>query len=127
MPDPAHIVRVFEQYTDALARGDADAAVALFAPDAVVRDPVDGPVLEGTAKIREFFAGGEGVLQGFEVTGAVRIAADGLHAAAPMRARLDFGDGPKFLDTLDVMTFDDEGRVVSMDAYYGPTNFTDAT
>jgi hypothetical protein len=24
------------------------------------------------------------------------------------------------------MTFDDEGRVVSMDAYYGPTNFTDA-
>jgi steroid delta-isomerase len=127
MPDPAHIARVFEQYTEALARGDADAAVAVFAPDAVVRDPVDGPVLEGTAKIREFFAGGEGVLQGFEVTGAVRIAADGLHAAAPMRARLDFGDGPKFLDTLDVMTFDDDGRVLSMDAYYGPTNFTDAT
>jgi steroid Delta-isomerase len=127
VPDPAHIVRVFEQYTEALTRGDADAAVALFAPDAVVRDPVDGPVLEGTAKIREFFAGGEGVIQGFEVTGPVRIAADGLHAAAPMRARLDFGDGPKFLDTLDVMTFDDDGRVVSMDAYYGPTNFADAT
>ena len=53
----------------------------------------------------------------------MRIAGDGLHAAAPMQARLDFGDGPKILDTLDVMTFDDDGRVVSMDAFYGPTNF----
>jgi steroid delta-isomerase len=126
VPDPEHIVRVFEAYTEALTRGDADAAVALFAPDAVVRDPVDGPALVGIANIREFFAGGKGVLQHFEVTGAVRIAADGRHAAAPMRARLDFGSGPKLLDTLDVMTFDDDGRVVSMDAYYGPTNFADA-
>ncbi|HZP29067.1 MAG TPA: nuclear transport factor 2 family protein [Acidimicrobiia bacterium] len=127
MPDPAHIVRVFEEYTGALTRGDAAAAAALFAPDAVVRDPIDGPVLEGTAKIREFFAGGEGILHSLELTGPVRIAGDGVHAAAPMRARLDFGDGPKLLDTLDVMTFDDDGRVVSMDAFYGPSNFTDAT
>jgi steroid Delta-isomerase len=125
VPDPEHIVRVFEQYTDALTRNDPDAAVALFAPDAVVRDPVDGPVLEGRAKIREFFAAGEGVLQRLELTGPVRVAGDGLHAAAPMRARIDFGEGPKLLDTLDVMTFDDDGRVVSMDAFYGPTNFTD--
>lgn len=126
MPDPDHIVRVFEQYTDALTRDDPDAAIALFAADAVVRDPVDGPVLEGATKIREFFAAGKGVLERLELTGAVRIAADGLHAAAPMQARLDFGEGPKFLDTLDVMTFDDDGLVVSMDAYYGPTNFRDA-
>ena len=127
MPDPEHIVRVFEQYTDALTRADPDAAIALFAADAVVRDPVDGPVLDGTAKIREFFAAGKGVLEYLRLSGPVRIAADGLHAAAPMRARLDFGEGPKELDTLDVMTFDDEGRVLSMDAYYGPANFRDAT
>jgi steroid delta-isomerase len=126
VPDPEHIIGVFEQYTDAMSRCDADAAIALFAHDAVVRDPVDGPILEGTAKIREFFAGGQGILHSLELTGPVRIAGDGLHAAAPMQARLDFGDGPKILDTLDVMTFDDEGRVVSMDAFYGPTNFRDA-
>ena len=63
MPDPDHIVRVFEQYTDALTRDDPDAAIALFAADAVVRDPVDGPVLEGATKIREFFAAGKGVLE----------------------------------------------------------------
>ena len=125
MPDPDHIVRVFEQYTDALTRDDPDAAIALFAADAVVRDPVDGPVLEGATKIREFFAAGKGVLEYLRLSGPVRIAADGLHAAAPMQARVDFGDGPKLLDTLDVMTFGDDGLVVSMDAYYGPPNLRD--
>ncbi len=125
VPDPEHITRVFEQYTAAISRCDADAAVALFTPDAVVRDPVDGPTLEGAEKIREFFAGGEGILQSLVLTGPVRIAGDGLHAAAPMQARLDLGDGLKVLDTLDVMTFDDAGLVTSMHAYYGPSNFAD--
>jgi steroid Delta-isomerase len=127
MPDPEHIRRVFEQYTETQSRNDADATIALFASDAVVRDPVDGPALVGAENIHEFFAGGKGILQSLVLTGPVRIAADGLHAAAPMQARIDFGDGPKLLDTLDVMTFDDAGLVTAMDAYYGPSNFRDAT
>jgi hypothetical protein len=43
-----------------------------------------------------------------------------------MRVVLNFGDGEKTLDAIDVMTFDDLGRITAMDAYYGPTNINDA-
>ena len=60
------------------------------------------------------------------LTGPVRITGDGTQAAAPLQARLDFGDGVKTLDSIDVMTFDEAGRITSMDAYYGPGNLRDA-
>jgi steroid delta-isomerase len=126
MPDPDRITDVFLAYADAMTRNDFAAAVALFTADAVVRDPIDGPPLEGTGRIRDFFASGAGVLQRLTVTGPVRIAGDGRQAAAPFQARLDFGDGAKTLESIDVMTFDEQGRVTSMDAYYGPTNLRDA-
>jgi steroid delta-isomerase len=124
--DPGHIERIFARYATAMAANDFDAAAALFAPDAVVRDPVDAVPLEGREQIRGFFAAGAGVLRGFELTGPVRIAGDGTRAAAPLRARLDLGDGAKTLDSIDVMTFDEAGLVASMDAYYGPGNLNDA-
>jgi len=126
MPSAEHVRNVYEAYTAALSTGDADAAVALFAPDAVVRDPRDGTPLEGADQIRAFFAGAADVLESIVVTGAVRITADGTHAAAAMEAVVSFGDERKIIDTLDVMTFDDQGLITSMDAYNGPTNIRDA-
>ena len=126
MPESKQIVDTFHAYADALNRDDAAAAVALFAPDAVVRDPIDAPPYEGVDAIRRFLAGGSGIIRSFTVTGPVCVAGDGRRGAAPLRAVLDFGDGEKTLDAIDVMTFDDSGRITAMDAYYGPTNFTDA-
>jgi len=124
--DAEHIERVFARYAAAMAANDFDGAAALFAPDAVVRDPIDAVPLEGREQIRGFFAAGAGVLCGFELTGPVRIAGDGTRAAAPLRARLDVGDTAKTLDSIDVMAFDDAGLIASMDAYYGPGNLHDA-
>ncbi len=120
------IVDVVQRYAAALTANDADAAAALFAADAVVRDPIDAPPYEGVEAIRTFLAGGKGIVKAMTVDGPVRIVADGLRAAAPMQARLDFGDGPKTLDAVDVFTFGDDGLIVSMDAYYGPANFNPA-
>ena len=47
MPSTEDIRRVYEQYAAAWSRLDIDAVLALFASDAVVHDPVDGPALEG--------------------------------------------------------------------------------
>ena len=124
--DAEHIEHVFARYAAAMAAHDFEGAAALFAPDAVVRDPVDGKPLEGRAEIQRFFAAGATILQGFILTGPVRIAGDGAQAAAPLQARLDFGDGVQSLDSIDVMTFDDAGLIASMDAYYGPGNLRDA-
>jgi steroid delta-isomerase len=50
--------------------------------------------------------------------GAVRVA--GQYGAAALTAI--GGNGTLQVDTLDVMEFDDDGLVVRMDAYWGPTN-----
>ncbi len=126
MPDPQHIEQVFAKYAEGQTANDADAVMKLFAPDAVVRDPIDGPALDSTEKIREFFASGAGIVKRLSLSGPVRVAADGVNAAAPIRAELDFGDGPKVLDAIDVFTFDDDGLITTMTAYYGPTNFNEA-
>ena len=125
MPEAQQIVNAFHAYADALGHDNAAAAVALFAADAVVRDPIDAPPYEGTEAIRAFLAGGSGIIKSFTVSGPVRVVGDGRSGAAPMRVVLDFGDGPKTLHSIDVMTFDDDGRITSMDAYYGPTNITE--
>ena len=39
-----------------------------------------------------------------------------------MEAEVDLGQGAQVMEVLDAMTFDDEGRVTTMTAYYGPTN-----
>jgi steroid Delta-isomerase len=126
MPTAEHIQSVFERYTAAIGAHDYDTAISFYAPDAVVRDPVDGPPIEGTAAIRAMFAESSDAVRGVRLTGPVRIAGDGLHAAAPIEADVDFGDGAKIMAVIDTMVFDDDGRIVEMAAYWGPASLRDA-
>jgi steroid delta-isomerase len=126
MPTAEHIQSVFERYTAAVGAHDYDTAISFYAPDAVVRDPVDSPPLEGTAAIRAMFAESSDAVRGVRLTGPVRIAADGRHAAAPIEADVDFGDGAKIMAVIDTMVFDDDGRIVEMAAYWGPASLRDA-
>lgn len=50
----AEIEERLKVYAEALARGDIDGALRLFAPDAIVGPP-DVEPLQGTAALREFF------------------------------------------------------------------------
>ena len=124
-PSPEHIRWVFEHYGELLTAGDADGIVALFAPDAVVRDPVTAPEYRGHEAIRAFYQSGFDAMGGgieMKLDGNVRIA--GSHAAAAYVART-INHTEKFrTETLDVMTFDDKGLITSMTAYWGPANFT---
>jgi steroid Delta-isomerase len=124
MTDARDIEQVFEKYAAAWSSCDLDAVTALFASDAVVHDPVDGPGVEGREKIRAFFeefAGG--VVKGMQLAGPVHISADCRHAAARLNADADLGEGLVRVEALDVMTFDDDGMITTMHAYWGPTNF----
>jgi len=123
MPDAKDIERVFEEYAAAWSRGDVDGVAALFAPDAVVHDPVDGPAVEGLDNIRAFFAEFGAPVRAIRVAGPVHISADCRHAAARMDAEAELGEGSTLVEALDVFTFDDEGRITTMNAYWGPTNF----
>ena len=126
MPDASDIEKVFEKYAAAWDSHDLDGVAALFAADAVVRDPVDGPAVEGRDKIRVFFEEfGGPVVKGMKLAGPVHISADCRHAAARINAQADVGDGLSTVEALDVFTFDDDG-LITMNAYWGPTNFHSA-
>ncbi len=123
MPTPEHMRDAVLKYFASFASADVDAIVSLFAADAVVEDPIDGARVEGIDAIRKFFTGGFEFVGGgysFEPDGNVRIA--GRHAACAAIATCENANPPFRLETLDVMTFNEAGRIVAMKAYWGPAN-----
>lgn len=119
-----HIRSVFERYGECLTAGDTDATLALFAPDAFIKDPATGPEQRGHEALRTFYQGGFDAMKGgieMKLDGAVRIV--GNLGAAAYIARTVNHDPVYYTETLDVMTFDENGLITSMIAYWGPSNF----
>jgi len=122
MPTAAEIQQLYDKYMAALVRHDLDAVMSMFAANAVLHDPVDGPVREGLGAIREFFGGGINGVRVCRLACPVHISADCRHAAASTYSEAEMGDAIVIIEGTDVMTFDDDGKVSTMTAYWGPTN-----
>lgn len=109
------IREVVDEYLRLVASGTAEEIVALYADGATVEDPVGSDVLTGAEALRGFYAGLEGLDQETRLL-AVRIAGGeaAFHFEVATRA-----DGMTYtLSPVDVMTFDDDGRITSMRAYW---------
>lgn len=113
-----------EAYAAAHTAGDVDAVAALFAPDAVVADPVDKPEHVGREAIRAFFASTHqpGSSLDLEISGSIRAV--GRFAAVPLRAVSSFGGSRFAVDIVDVFTFGDDGLVTEMRAYWNAADVT---
>lgn len=118
MPTIEHMRDVVDRYTTAHSAGDVDAVAALFAPDAVVADPVDQPAHEGRDAVREFFAGTHAMLDAMDLHATGPVRAVGSWAAVPLEAVTTMGDLRLVVDIIDVFTFDDEGLIADMRAYW---------
>lgn len=112
---PERIREVVERYVALVADGSADDIVALYAEDATVEDPIGSDVRTGHAAIREFYATLEGLEQQTRLITA-RIAAG--EAAFHFEIVTSAGGATYTLSPIDVMTFDDEGRVTTMRAFW---------
>ena len=110
------IREVIEAYVDRVAHGSTDEVLALFADGATVEDPVGTDVREGTESLREFYSGLEGLEQEGRMLSA-RIA--GGQAAFQFELATKAGEQTYTLSPIDVMTFDDDGRITSMRAFWG--------
>ncbi len=122
---PDHIRHVFTHYGAMQSAGDIDGILALFAQDAVVRDPANAPEQRGQTALRTFFETGKAASGGaiqMELEGAVRIA--GNEGAAAYIVRTLNSDPVFRVETMDVMTFDEDGLIKQMVAYWGPENFS---
>jgi len=122
MPTTDEMKAAVQAYTAAHTAGDIDGIVAVFAADAVVADPVDAPAFVGHDAIREFFTGTHQMADSLEllVTGPIRVV--DRFAAAPLRAVTKIGDAKFAVDIIDVFTFDDEGKISDMKAYWTATD-----
>lgn len=108
-----------QRYLDTVARGNADDVAALYAEDATLEDPVGGGEVHiGRQAIAGFYKG----MEGAEVTTELLSFRAGGHEAAFMFA-ITVG-GAMRIDPIEVMTFDGDGMITSMKAYWGPQNVT---
>ncbi len=106
---------LFEKYTKAVTATDVDTIVSLYAPEAKIQIPVGGPVHDGIDAINTFYRENE-LAESLEVVGAACVA--GLEAAVPLRAVV-VQDGRRLeLDVIDVAEIDEQGRVLSMRAFF---------
>ncbi len=110
------IREVVDEYVRLVGTGTAAEIVALYAEDATIEDPVGSDVLTGPEAITAFYAGLEDLEQKTRLL-ALRVA--GGEAAFHFEVQT-FAEGLTYtLSPFDVMTFDDQGRITSMRAYWG--------
>ncbi|HEY5149970.1 MAG TPA: SgcJ/EcaC family oxidoreductase [Mycobacterium sp.] len=117
MPSAEQITQTVHQYLDFVAKGDPDQIAALYAVDATVEDPVGGEVHIGRQAIRNFYTAVENASSQTDVE-TLRVLG---HEAAFYWTLTIHG---MRISIISVMTFDDEAKIASMKAYWGPENIT---
>ena len=120
---PEQIRATADSYITALTAGDLEAVMALYAENATVEDPVGGgTVHEGAAALREFYA----TVVALKIDGRVLEArACGNDLLFNFEITTHFDEGSKAtINVWDLMTHDEQGKVVSMRAYWTPENMS---
>jgi steroid delta-isomerase len=122
MPTPEQMTAAVHAYVAAFDAGDPDMAVAIFAEDAVVEDPVGSAPRIGADAIRQFYTESMATGAKLHLDGPIRVAA--AHAAFAMQVRLHWDGTDMAIDVIDTFAFNEDGKVTEMKAYFGPTNMT---
>ncbi|HYM16911.1 MAG TPA: nuclear transport factor 2 family protein [Dehalococcoidia bacterium] len=105
-------------YYAAVSAGEIEAAVAMFAADARMLDPVGAPAAENAEQRRQRYAGISAMFETFRVEPSF-VAVCGAEAAARWSAvgRTRAGRDVTF-DGISTFVFDADGRIAAMSAYW---------
>ena len=122
MPTQAEMKGALQAYIDGFNADDPDSIMALFADGAVIEDPVGSP-LKSRAEFEAFIR--QGVKFGARLSLAAPIrGSHGNHAAMVFIVTF-VQDGVRYTtNSTDVMTFDEAGKIVRMDGFWGPGDVT---
>jgi steroid Delta-isomerase len=120
MPTPEHMTAAIHAYVEAFDKGDPEIAVALFADDATVEDPIGTPLKSGIAAIREFYVGSMQTGAKLALQEPIRIGGD--YAAFAFQVQLNLNGNDLAVDVIDTFKFNEAGKVIEMRAFFGPTN-----
>lgn len=117
MPAEESMKAALQAYIDGFNNGDAGAIAALYAPDAVVADPVGAAEIAGIEAITEFYRGA--VASGAElVLDAPIRGSHGDRAAMAFTVTMP----TMRIRVIDVFTFAEDGRFARMEAHWGPSD-----
>jgi steroid delta-isomerase len=109
---------VLEAYIAGLNACDAQAVLALFAPDAEIEDPVGTPVRRGS-ELDAWFRGAVRVEPHLELEAPIRTS-HGNSAAMAFTVSTRRANGRFRTRSIDVVHFDDDGRIRRLEGYWGP-------
>ncbi|RFU36704.1 steroid delta-isomerase [Actinomadura logoneensis] len=117
MPDVEHMKATMRRYVELFNAGDPVAVAGLFADDAVIEDPVGRPETKGRSAIEKFYTD--------SISTGVKLTAHEVCGSYGDRSAMRFSaDLPNLhIDGMEVMTFDGEGKVTRMEAFWGPGDY----
>jgi steroid delta-isomerase len=109
------ICAVVDQYVALLSKSDTAGIVALYDPSAQVEDPLGSEPKNGHDEIRAFYAGFADAHITATRLGPVTVV--GHEAAFQFQVDVPLGEETLSMTTTDLMTFDDNGKIIAMKAY----------
>lgn len=119
MPSDQAMRTAMQSYVDAIDRADVDRLMELFCDNATLDDPWGVPTLRGKDEISAFFRKSFNGRTRLTLAGPIRTSYGGA-AAMPLEAE-QWNRSTHFrVNVIDVMHFDDEGRIRTVHAYFGP-------
>lgn len=117
---PEIISRTVRDYFAAICDMNIDACVNSFAEDAVHRDPVDAPAINGHEEIRRFFEGITGALKEVKMTADhVFITSRGAAVKWTGTGVGKNGRSVRF-EGIDVFEINEDGKIQKLFAYWNP-------
>ena len=111
--DNSDKIAAVHRYVEAFEKADINIIKELYAVDAVVEDPVGTEPHVGIDAICSFYEVGLNAGAKLELTGNPRCAGDTV--AFPFKAVMPGLE----IEIIDVFTFNSEGKISSMRAYWG--------
>lgn len=121
MTDEKQMKHTLQAYIDGFNQSDAAAISNLYSADATIEDPVGTPPIQGREAIVSFYE--RSIKTGAKLSLAAPIrASHGREAAMAFDVQLTMPQGPALIRVIDVMAFDDQGKIASMRAFWGPSD-----
>ena len=118
--DPTTARERVNAYYDAVSRRDLESAVAMFADDAIMRDPVGTPPAKDADQRRARYAGIGAAFDAFSIS-PEHIAVCGNEVATKWTVRAHTMQGKDVsFEGISTFQFDDDGRITMMSAYWEP-------
>ena len=123
MSTPEGNATTVKRYLELAAAGKVDEIVDLYAEDGTVEDPVGGEVHIGSEAIRGFYAM---IPKGDNATELFTLRTLGNEAAFYWALTVEIGGNRLRIEIISTMTFNGDGKIASMKAYWGPENMKPA-